>query len=122
MNGVDIKEMVGDVIERIEGKVGDETVTFFMESGAVFRMHYYRDCCASCYLEDTGGDLEDITGYPLLMAEEISNGADELPNYEDESFTWTFYKFATAKGYCTLRWYGSSNGYYSESVTFERVS
>lgn len=41
--------------------------------------------------------------------------------YANESFTWTFYLIQTNKGHVTLRWLGSSNGYYSESVRFARV-
>jgi hypothetical protein len=72
---------------------------------------------------DIAGDLNDLIGNPLLMAEEITNEQDvnpegvKIPEYQD-SFTWTFYKLATRKGSVTLSWYGESNGYYNESVSF----
>lgn len=75
---------------------------------------------------DICGELDWLVGAPLLMAEETihdnenPNGAD-APNYQDDSFIWTFYKFATIKGHVTVRWYGESNGYYSESVDFEEI-
>lgn len=53
------------------------------------------------------------------MAELVSNDepAKNEGGYTSESFTWTFVKSATVKGYVTLRWYGYSNGYYSEAPT-----
>jgi len=63
------------------------------------------------------------------MAEEVTNAQDvnpdgvKIPWYSKEnSFTWTFYKFATIKGYVTISWYGESNGYYNESVSFRIIN
>jgi len=75
---------------------------------------------------DIVGDLDDLVGVPILLAEEVIHGQDtnpdvvDTPKYQD-SFTWTFYNLSTIKGSVTIRWYGESNGYYSESVDFIKI-
>jgi hypothetical protein len=68
------------------------------------------------------GDLRDLLNSPITLAEEsVSSGENPegtIRENHDDSFTWTFYKFATIKGYVDIRFYGESNGYYSESVDF----
>lgn len=122
-----ISELVGKTIAAINGKIGDETLVFECSDGTRYQMHYYPDCCASCVLEDVVGELSDLIGSPIVRAEESTNSKENPPDAKPEtikyqdSFTWTFYLLSTVKGSVTLRWYGSSNGYYSESVTFERL-
>ena len=81
-------------------------------------MLHSQDCSEAVWIESIVGNLEDLVGTPILFSEEISNiDRGELPN-SDNSYTWTFYKIGTLLGGVTIRWYGTSNGYYSESVDF----
>ena len=93
---------------------GNDTLVFKAGKHHVEYTHK-QDCCESVTIEDITGDLADLCGAPILMAEEtVRLGAVEPKSSESES--WTFYKFATQKGYVTVRWWGQSNGYYSEGV------
>lgn len=94
---------------------GKGEVRFICDDGSQWEMWHYQDCCEDVHIEDICGDLEDLTGVPLLVAEACTN-ADVK-----EQCTWTFYRFSTIKGSVTIRWIGTSNGYYSEEVDFEEV-
>ena len=113
-------------LKEIKGEVGDDEIFFITNEDRKFKLHHYQDCCESVDIEDICGDLGDLIGSPILVAEEVDNERDvnpegvKIPEYQD-SFTWTFYKLDTAKGGVTIRWYGESSGYYSESVDFDEV-
>lgn len=118
-------QMLGKTIKKIDKgdlESKDDSVVFLTEN-EMFVFTHFTDCCESVYLDDICGDLSDLLDSPLIEAEEVSSCEGQpspeskfTDDYDDESETWTFYKFATAKGCVTLRWYGTSNGYYSESV------
>jgi hypothetical protein len=118
-----IATMLGETISRIDGKKGEEEMIFHAISGKRFVFYHQRSCCESVTIEDISGDLSDLIGCPIAQAEVVSSPAqtdDCNYNYDGyhSSHTWTFYKFATQKGYVTVRWLGESNGYYSEEVDF----
>ena len=123
-NRVDIADMVGKVFTSVKNVGGDELV--FENDQERFVFFHSQDCCEHVRIEDIVGDLSDLEGVELLKAEETNNIFDVLNTSEkefSESGTWTFYKFATRKGYVDVRWLGESNGYYSESVDlgYEKV-
>ena len=98
--------------------VDDGEILFETKDGDAFKLYHEQDCCENVYVEDICGDLDDLIGMPLLLAEEVDSGDLGPLDKDEESYSWTFYKLSTNKGSVTIRWYGESNGYYSEAVDF----
>ena len=124
-NRVEFSKLVGKTLVRIEGaEVGSERIEFFEKDGEEYVLYHSHDCCESVSVEDICGDIADLLNTPILAAEEAESDTNpegvKVPDYQD-SFTWTFYKLSTIRGSVTIRWYGSSNGYYSERARFEKV-
>lgn len=108
--------LLGKVLTNVT--VADDVIRFHTDRGEEYQLFHEQDCCEHVYVESVVGNIEDILNSPILQAEEVTeHGTDSY-----DSFTWTFYKLATIKGDITIRWYGTSNGYYSESVSFVSVT
>ena len=117
----DLKGTTLASVKRVKGE-GDE-LHFMLDNGETYKLYHAQDCCEDVRIEDITGDVFDLIGVPILMAEEAQSDppARAEDEYTPESETWTFYKLATIKGYVTIRWWGTSNGCYSESVDWAKV-
>lgn len=104
-------------ILEIEGlEIGSQEVVVYFESGEILRFYHEQDCCETVELVDIDCmfDIHDtaIKAYELEIATEhqMSGGGD---------LQWTFYFLRTSRGTLWMRWYGSSNGYYSTAVEID---
>ena len=115
-----INTLVGKTIKDIIVDRRENEIKFITDEGE-YLMYHEQDCCESVIIEDINGDINDLMGM-VLGAEKRTN----IPGYNEgliidfDSVTWTFYRIWTRKGMVVIRWWGESNGYYSEEVSFDR--
>lgn len=123
MSGKPFATLEGLTIESVSGlEKGSERVVI-VASGRRFTMFHYQDCCESVTVDSVIGEPDKLVGEVVLNAIEQTNRTDPIPKGEYlDSYTWTYYTIRTQSATVTIRWYGSSNGYYSESVDFEEAS
>jgi len=95
----------------------ESALIFYISDTEIYKMCHEQHCCETVEIEDICGDLEWLIDSPILRAESRSSATRN----EWDSDTWTFYEISTIKGSVTIRWHGSSNGYYSEDVDFIRI-
>lgn len=125
----EVSDMLNKVITNITLLAEDECqdmILFECKDGSAYLMYHEQDCCENVEIDDINGDLDCLIGHYLAMADVASSDHDEtldrgVKGEYDESHTWTFYRFATIRGHVDIRWYGESNGYYSESVDFVKI-
>ncbi len=131
-SGVYVGELPGHVHERLLAQDGEWShYARWRERGHPLEMLVFESVDGWIYaligelnqseiwLEDVNGDLDDLVGLPLLEARVLrtplrSEDADVPVGRGFERYT--FYHFATHKGRVTLRWYGTSSGWYSTDV------
>lgn len=120
-NVIPFSTLTGLIFSSVKESCESESLLFKTTDGRTFQLYHEQDCCEDVYIESIVGDLSDLIGWPILIAEEVhqseENPSDYTPSEYQDSFTWTFYKLATKNGYVDIRWYGESNGYYSEDVS-----
>ena len=113
-------DMIGKTLSSITGDIGDYEFILEATDGTILKFFHDQDCCEYVLINDIIGDVKDLIGYPLLEAEEITSEGYQNPESDDYT-QWTFYRFSTVQGTITVRWLGSSNGYYSTDVTYKLI-
>ena len=119
-----ISDLIGSVLldvivstTQIDEDTRMDDILFVTDEGT-YRMYHDQCCCESVTINDIDGDIQRLVGDTILDArEEVSESDREL----DSTYTWTFYIIRTVTDSVTIRWYGTSNGYYSEEVSFELI-
>lgn len=108
--------LLGLTLTKVDNQDDNEVVIATADRS--FRLYHDQDCCECVRVEDITGNLSDLIGSPLTEVREVIESGE---GRGDDHYTRTTFHFATAKGSASICWLGTSNGYYSESVSFSEV-
>ena len=94
-------DMLGKTMERCGSAMIARSCASLVDVGC--GVLHEQECCESVEIIDVIGELDDLVGAPIYMAEEVVSQEENPDGVEglilgiDESYTWTFYKFATSR-------------------------
>lgn len=111
-----IERLIGVTVKTV--RVTDDQVQMLGTDGTMYMLAHDQDCCEDVFIESIDNDISLLEGQTILEAYESAN-SDDPPvgarGYSD-SYTWTFFHVRTQRDSFTIRFFGSSNGYYSETA------
>lgn len=115
----ELSEIVGKILSKVA--VIEDRIDFSFDDGSQYTMYHYQECCENVIIESIDGDINRLVGQKIIEAREEGNNEQEDKGIDFESRTWTFYILRTNLDSVTIRWFGVSNGYYSERADLYRT-
>jgi len=110
-----MEKLIGRTPLKISVNGTEDEIYMEFSDGSYCKFWHEQDCCENVSIESVVGDFNELLGHPFLVADCNSNREDD-GGYE--TTTWTFYTFRSIGGCVDVRWCGTSNGYYSERVSY----
>ena len=110
-----LSDLIGKIFVAVQ-KIEDE-IHFTDSTGKGYKLYHEPECCENVYIESIVGELSDLESVPIISAFE-SIGPLSREDCDGYVSQWTFYKFATIKGYVDIRFCGGTEGPYSIGVDF----
>lgn len=120
--GIDV--LKGKTLVKVDRSLYNSNDALFFKTadGEFYIMTHDQECCENVSIDDICGDFSDLLNQEIQTAEELSNDYPVDEECIENTYTWTFYHLATFHGDVTIRWFGTSNGYYSETAEFYKIS
>jgi len=100
---MNINELIGKTLTKVENN--GLKIYFTCDNNVKYVILYEQRCCEDVHIDDISGDLQDLIGSPILIAEECSDTEVEGDISYSKVCTWSFCKIATIKGSVSIRWY-----------------
>lgn len=116
---IPFEELKGKIIKKISISEDKNIIKFLTDEDIEYQMYHDQTCCEDVYLDDVDNDINLLLNSPILKAQYTTNYTPAMGSRD--SFTWSFYRLGTINGMCVFRWYGTSNGCYSEEADLYEV-
>lgn len=122
MQMTELSDLIGNVFDTVTLNGG--AVEFYNNNKLMFCLHHEQSCCEIVELIDGFDELHLLQNGPIMQSYATYSHDGELKYTENgnsyDNLTWSFYTFSTFYHSVTLRFYGQSNGCYSETVDLYR--
>ena len=112
-----VQHLIGRVIKSVEVGKSEGRVKFYLKDGTALAIWHEHDCSDCVYLEDIIGidTVTQLTGETVLDAYvSYRVGEHDKDSTWGRFSVWVFLMLRTNNYSVVFRWYGTSNGYYSE--------